>query len=517
MYKVNIELYNMDKKIQKKKINGLMTDKNITEEENKKLEEFSKLTQIIKLRNDDNDPVKIIIDKKNKNNELNVTEKNDNFQEYIDELKDLTSKIDDETRDFMKKSNFAINNIEMLFLAFSSDKKFEEIQITDELIKNIFEIFKKDNKIKYKNINYYNPINTAYSDSKKYYENRYKLNLLSLLLIYKNLEQGGNIIMSLQWLISKFVNIVYLSTLLFEEVYIIGKGVVICKNFKNDIKYINILFDIIKKNYNFSVENKINEKEIIFYLKQSFFYDLYFKKKLIIDKKKQLYLSFTYIQDIKFLKKFSIDKIELENMILNLKKTYQKLIKPFNFDNKKNKNKNKNVLIKDIFNKDYELILNIIKKYDLKRCLEVGFVYNFLTNIINDKKDVFLTSINTLKNNKLNTPLKNLNDKRFKLLNDSVLNVYNKLYENHEKFDFILINDKYNFDFILFYFIYSDKILNKDGFIVINNSHLNPVSYCIKYIELNFPSYKKIGLHPTITFLKKVSDVEKDPYFFIPF
>ncbi len=73
-------------------------------EDEKKLEEFSKLKQIIKLRNDNNDPVKVVI--KKKQNKLNVTEGNEHFQKYIHKLKDLTSKIDDEKRKIMTKINF---------------------------------------------------------------------------------------------------------------------------------------------------------------------------------------------------------------------------------------------------------------------------------------------------------------------------------------------------------------------------------------------------------------------------
>ncbi len=507
----------MDKKIkiQKKgKISDLMKNNyNTTEEDKKKLEEFSKLPQIIKLRNNDNDQVRIIIDKKNKNNEINVTEKNDNFQEYIDELKDLTSKIDDEKRDFMKNTGFVKEFIEIVFNAFTSDKYYEKIEIKDTNINNLFKIFQKSEDKKYKNVTYYTFDPIGYKNSKIYYNKKYILYFLSFIYIYKNLEKNGNLIMTLQWNISKFIDLIYLGTLLFEEVYILDRGMTIFKNFKNDIKYLNLLFDIIKNKYSFKVENKKDENKIINDLKKRFYYDLYFKKNLIINNKKKLYISYLYISDIIYIKNFDLEKMNLKKLYQNLENTYKKLLNSKNIQQKNNFiTNNKNSLVLDIFNNDFNILFDLIKKNNLKSCLEVGYIYNFLSKIVEDKSDVVLLSINTNKTNK-----KNIKSSRYEIINDTALNVYNKLYQNNKKFDFIYLNDKYNFDFILFFFIYSDKILNKDGFIIINNSHLNAVSYCVKYIELNFPSYKKIGFHTTMTIFKKINDESRDPYFFIPF
>ena len=52
---------------------------------------------------------------------------------------------------------------------------------------------------------------------------------------------------------------------------------------------------------------------------------------------------------------------------------------------------------------------------------------------------------------------------------------------------------------------------------MINNSHLNSVSLCVRYIELNFQSYKKINNNSTFTVFKKISEDHRDPQFFIPF
>ncbi len=494
----------MDKKIQKKKITGIMTDKNITGEENKKLEEFSKLTQIIKLRNDDNDPVKIIIDKKNKNNELNVTEKNDNFQEYIDELKDLTSKIDDETRDFMKKTNTVFIYIKNLFSKITGINEYTKFIITDEHIKNIFNIFNEKENIKHKNMLFYNiDKNPPQIENKKiYFNKRYLIHITSFLLLYKYLETNGNIIISIQYFLSKFINIIYLGSLLFEEVYILGRGTAFFKNFKNDPKYINLLLDIIKNNYNFKVENKKNESELIILTKKYIILDLYFKKKLILNNNKKLYEKYMYINYTKDLLTIGIQNFKKSN--------YPDILKI------NNKNDSKK-LVFNIFNNEYKILLNLIKKNNCTNCLEIGNKINFLKNIVIDLINTNLTFVSSSKIKSENNNLNKKYNKKYILYYGNTLNIYNQFYKNNYKFDFIFLNDKYTFDFILFYFIYSDKILKKDGLIVINNSHLNSVSYCVKYIEFNLKNYKKIGFYSTFTVFKKINDEEKNNVFFQPF
>ncbi len=66
----------------------------MNEEEKIKIKEFCELSQILKIRNDEKDPVRVVIHStKNKIN--NVLKKNDNFQKYIDELVELTNHIHD--------------------------------------------------------------------------------------------------------------------------------------------------------------------------------------------------------------------------------------------------------------------------------------------------------------------------------------------------------------------------------------------------------------------------------------
>ncbi len=508
----------MDKKIQKKKISSLMSDKNITVEDQKKLDEFSKLTQIIKLRNDDNDPVKIIIDKKNKNNELNVTEKNDNFQEYIDELKDLTSKIDDETKKIMDLSLSIYDFKKNIFKALTGEESFELIEIKDNNLKSIFSIFNKPNNKKHKNLSYRYINNTARNNLTKYYNPRFKFQINTLLLNYNNLEKNGNVIISIQWFLSKFIDFLYLASLLFEEVYIIGKGIALLKNFKNDSKYINLLLEIIKNNYSFIVKNKKNENSLISFLKKNYLYDLYFKKQIIENKKKELYLKYIYIFYIKYILYFNLEIYSFEKYYKNI----NKIIKNISNDNFNLTIKNKDII--EIFSNEYNIILNLIKKNNLINCLEVGSNFIFLQNLVNDLSLIDLTIIKSIKNKKIfginYSQQKTFNKKnncKLKIINITPLNFYNEKYQKKNKFDFIFLNDKFNFDFVLFFFIYSDKILNINGYIVINNSHLNSVSYCIKYIEKNINSYQKIGNHSTITIFKKIKEDIRDDNFFIPF
>ncbi len=478
----------------------------MNEEEKIKIKEFCELSQILKIRNDEKDPVRVVIHStKNKIN--NVLKKNDNFQKYIDELVVLTNHIHDSSREVMKHSNYNINFLELLFIAFTNQKEYEKIEVKEKDIQNIFTFFKKKGK-KYSSVTYYYFDENVYKNSSKYYNQKYITYVQSLLMIYNNLQKGGTLILSLQWLVSKFIDILYLSTLLFEEVYLVGRGILVCKNFKEDITYINTLLNIIKNNCHFSIENKKNEKEIIQNIKKKIIIDLYFKKKLIENDNKILYLTYMYYNYLKYSYNFVNQREKIKEYQKNLTNQFTSIIKLY--ENKKevyNINNENQVLY--IFNEDYKILNNLIKENKLLKCLEVGCIVNYLSKIVYEKEDIYLTTIQPNKNK--------INHKRHIILNKTPLECYNQFFEKKEKFDFIFLNDKYNFDFVLFFFIYSDKILEKDGFIVINNSHLNSVSYCVKYIELNFKSYKKIGFHPTLTIFKKINEEERDALFFIPF
>ncbi len=357
-------------------MNSNLKKNDFTEEEKKKLKTLTKLTQIIKLRNDDNDPVRIIIDKKNKNTELNVTEKNDNFQEYIDELKKITNKIDDEKEDFMKKTSSGTLVFDKIFEKLSDTPIFTKFIITEKHINNIFDIFNGKKSIKHKNMLFYT-LDKAQSKTnrKSHYNIRFIINIISFLMLYKYLEKNGNIIISVQWFLSKFIDLIYLGSLLFEEVYIFGRGTAFFKNFKNDTNYINLLFDIIKNNYNFIVNNKKQESEIINLTKKYIYYDLYFKKKLIIENKKKLYIEYLNTNKFKFLYSIGIDKRSLINF------------------------KDNNLLTKrlelNILNSEYKILSNLIKKNNLKNCLEVGNNINILSNIHKDISNVYLTFISS--------------------------------------------------------------------------------------------------------------------------
>ena len=504
----------METKIQKytfskKNIEDIQPIEDIfTELEKKTLHEFSKSRQIIQLQNNENDPVKVTIPKHSSN--VNIS-KNTYFKNYIYQYDYLTKKINEKTRDILYQISHPLWNYSdsIIFHSFTNDEIHKKIHINPNE-KKIISIFEKmSDKKKYKNMIYIFDNNLISTDSIHYYNHKYISVIMSFLFIYKTLQTNGNLLIPSQLFFSKLIDIIYLGTLLFNEVYIVNKSNVLLKGFKNDIQYIDLLKNIIKNNYHFKIDNKKNEKEVIHYFQQQSEIDLYFKEKFIINNKYQLYLYYKYISYIKYLYYFEIEEDVKKKFYHDLTQIYKKINKTIHY---KKDDKYIQTQISQIYQHNYHILLHLIQKYKLKQCLQLCGTTNLLSNIINDISNIHLISIQP-KEKKTNQKLTKIMNpmmiskkvKKHDIMYVSPLHGYHTLYQNQKKFDFIFINDKYDYDFILFYFVYSDKLLNKNGFIIINNSHFNEVSQCVKHIELHFKNYKKIGFHSTITIFKKTN------------
>ena len=502
----------IEKKIQKytflkKNIENIQPMEDIfTELEKKTLHEFSKSRQIIQLQNNENNPVKVTIPKYSSN--INIS-KNSYFENYIYQYDYLTKKINEKTRDILYQISRPLWNYSdsIIFHSFTNDERHKKIY-TNPNEKNIISIFEKmTDKKKYKNIIYIFDNNLISTNSIHYYNHKYISVIMSFLFIYKTLQTNGNLLIPSQLFFSKLIDIIYLGTLLFNEVYIVNKSNVLLKGFKNEIQYIDLLKNIIKNNYHFKIDNKKNEKEVIQYFQQQSEIDLYFKEKFIINNKYQLYLYYKYISYVKYLYYFEIEEDVKKKFYHDLTQIYKKINKTIHY---KKDDKYIQTQISQIYQHNYHILLHLIQKYKLKQCLQLCGTTNLLSNIINDISNIHLTSIQPKEKKtnkkliKIMNPVISKKIKKHDIMYVSPLHGYHTLYQNQKKFDFIFINDKYDYDFILFYFVYSDKLLNKNGFIVINNSHFNEVSQCVKHIELHFKNYKKIGFHSTMTIFKKI-------------
>ncbi len=446
---------------------------------------------LIQLKNNDKEQVEIIFKSKKNLSDPYFEKYMKDRMEYVNKLNSIKK---EKYEKIIKKYRLFDKMVNSIFLIFTSDKSYEKIILDEKIYDTPFDNIMKliDEPQKYNNI--YFSISNSYTNTNKYFQQKEILAIISLLLCYQYLQKGGSYLFTSTFLNYNLIKFAYLSTLFFEKVYIIEKSTVFLFGFKNDLSKIQLLIQIIKNHYQFELKNMIDLNNLVENIKKYIDIDIFLKKELYLYDNIDLYKKYTFIKKINL----------IQNLGLDIFKDFEKeLIQYYHNININKDNKNFNELI--IYNREFEYMKNMIIKYHLNTCLEVGFTYQSLSELFKDTKIEFISISD------------NQNRKNQSKENESIMQVYSKLLLENKKFDFILLNDKVNFDFILFYFVYSDKILNTNGYIIINNSHINSVSLCVKYIELNFTNYEKISTFTTMTIFKKKNDNKRDPNFFIPF
>ncbi len=362
---------------------------------------------------------------------LKTIKKNKNSQESILKLRNETRKID-------------IYN--SLFKIFTNNENYNIIDFSkNNEQKNIYEnILSKEDTTKISNL---------YNKSELYVYDNYKKLMENIPLVYLNLKNNGNIIFLFVHPSYEIIKFIYLCSLLFEEVYIIHKYLILCKNFKNDIKYLKTITNINQNDNKFNLSEKVKLDKIFKYLKIHLELDYNFKYELIIKKNKELYLEYfkTYLD---FIKNLGL------NTILYIKKKLKPIEKLIN-----DKQKKKIKTYDDLF------IKNLLNKYKIKNILIIGD-YNIDINnsIKNKQRDII--------------KIKKEEDVQSKL---------NKLLFNKNMFDLIFLDNINDFNNLLFYSIFSKKLLNKNKLLIINNAHFNEINKCIIHINNTIKTYKKIN------------------------
>ena len=160
-------------------------------------------------------------------------------------------------------------------------------------------------------------------------------------------------------------------------------------------------------------------------------------------------------------------------------------------------------------------IINIIKKNNYKKCLEVGMAFGISAFSILLNKKCKLISIDPYqstqwKNNGM-LLLKEFGfNKRHKLIEKPSYEALPELLKkNKGKFDFIFIDGWHTFDFTLVDFFYSNLLLKVGGTIIIDDALHNGVSAFVKYLDTNYNFYKKIKSHETIVIYEKIKEDER--------
>ncbi len=297
---------------------------------------MKKTKTLIEIENDEKNP--IIVVKK-------VFKKDPYFQKYIDERENYLKDVNIEKYiDIMKYIDQRINIKKYIFKRFTKKEKYETININEININEyinkipIARIKKgsfKNFYVKTKSLKNIDDIKNknVYDYQKLYFKNKkiYFINFLYLCYFYLN--KNDNVIMNISWLSYQIINIVYLATIYFEKVYIIGKSRILLLNFKDDLTKIDIIKKIIKDNYHFDILNKKNIKEIIKNNKLNIEIDNYFKYNIYIKDKIYLYYEYTIYKKIKEILDLKLDKFK------KLKKEVKKLYNDIKLkkDNKETK------------------------------------------------------------------------------------------------------------------------------------------------------------------------------------
>lgn len=329
-----------------------------------------------------------------------------------------------------------------------------------------------------------------------------ELILDKLLFAYENLNLHGNLLMAFfNWSQNQTTDMLYLLLLLFNKVTIYFGEFIYCSDFNPIIKkeYLQKL-----KNRNFVISDKPELDKLSKYL-------------INIFKNKNNQLDFFLKNQID---KLLIEKFNLHILLYRKLNLDENIIHKIYFETfKRIINKEELIKVHSAINKkEGEFITKLIKKYNLKRCLEIGFANGISAlYILSSSKKNTLVSIDPFQKTQWN-------NNGIKILTNSKLisrhNLIEKksyeampelLKDNEGKFDFIFIDGWHTFDYTLVDFFYADKLLRKGGIIVVDDAKHQGVAKCLKYIDTNYNNfYKKIDSHNTIGVYRKIKEDNRD-------
>jgi predicted O-methyltransferase YrrM len=270
-----------------------------------------------------------------------------------------------------------------------------------------------------------------------------------------------------------------------------------------------------KKVYSpFCIEPKIKYDELIHFLKKEAKERIY-SDNLVLKKKYDEFFYLSIMDIIKRAKKF---KIPQEKMI----KLQQNMIKIFyeTFIEKKMYHIHSKILGEEGMS-----IQQILKKYNCKKCIEVGMAFGISAySILSYSPDITLISIDSKQITKWDKSglklLKKMNvDKNHKWMKKkSYIGLSELLKKNGQStFDFIYINDWNTFEYMIVNIFYASLLLKVGGILLINDILLNSVGKCIKYIDTNCDFLKRIPTTETQTGYLKIKDDDREWSFHRPF
>ncbi len=413
---------------------------------------------------------------------------------------------------------------------FKSRQKFS--LLNDEIEKTYFDIFTNDEKYhkfykddfddkdknKYKNIALKSKhwIGRLYDSTYEQSEDSLKSLMKVLPNVFNNLQSNGNLLLYFYYPVPNLKLFLYLLTLYFNEVYIVGKNIIFCRDYINNIENINKLKDIIKNDYNYSIilpnSKKLEYKYIDTYFKYWLLYDIYWHLILYYDDNdKKIFL----LNELNFIN--AIRKLRL-NKSKYIEKTITKKIKDIDSYTKEGKiNKKDNNFFKDVLKYDNTYENNfIVKNIEKKKSNNIILIgeNNFIYNYVLKNKKIKMIIINNTKNNKKDEFEKLLNIKDEKSTENIKITKKNPndvLFENLYKknnIDCFIINQiitkENEYNELLLNIQLMEKILDKNGIIIILNTQFKEINNCILELENKHNLLKKIDAIGSICVFKKI-------------
>ncbi len=404
---------------------------------------------------------------------------------------------------FMKKSNIDI--LSKIIYFFFNEKNINRFYIKNFDVENNY--YRFDNK---------NSDITLFEFDSSFYKKMYKnqdvltktnnRNISYIYFLYfitQNLQENSNIIINLLYFSPKIISIIELYSLFFEKVIIIGREYIICKNLKKnniDIK------KIINNNLKFSIKyNKVKEDNLKKYFNDYYSTHINMYKNFFDTGNENNFIKYRYFMNIQLIRSIGLDNLkEFEDDISLFYANNLKII-IYNKDDIQKIETNINTL-------EGNYISNIIKKYNFKKCLEIGLAHG-ISSIYILKNNVNLISIDPFQSSRWNNQgikfIKHLKyDNHHSLVEkDSFIALPEFLQKKGNKyFDFIYIDGFHTFDNTLLDFFYSDLLLKIGGIIIIGDALQAGVADLVKYINTNYFHYQKINSPPSIAVFKKNND-----------
>jgi predicted O-methyltransferase YrrM len=340
--------------------------------------------------------------------------------------------------------------------------------------------------------------------------------IITLYNLFNLLELGGNIMFSIHnFGNDNTFNVIYLLLNFFEKIIFIDEFKVFCinYNFFNININNNLIENIFKNDCIFSIEPKNNIDKLLDYLYNIFkIYNKTYNLLLYNNEEKFLLFKYKNLKSLFLECGYMIDDVllDLDLMFIDF------------FRIKINNNNKSKKITSAIRYEEGNYIYESIKKYNCKKCLEIGFANGISAVYILKNKETNLISIDPFQstqwNNEGNKLVKKLKlNKRHKCIEKKSYEALPELLkkEGNSTFDFIFIDGWHTFDYTLVDFFYANLLLKVGGIIIIDDALHAGVSDCVKYLNKNYNFYNKLSSPVTVASYKKIKEDNREWNFHI--